>query len=104
MTLPKERKLTIIFRVEPGCLGPNGDKMIIDFCADAQIQIESDCINWQIEPRNNKNDSEIQFYIGSKLLPREKAEKYLSVLGISIEHVEAQLLENITELIEQYLN
>lgn len=104
--LPNEKKLTVIFRVEPGCLGPEGEKEIVNFCNFAQAKIgpvESDYVNWSIIPRDNKADSEIQFRVKDKILTHEMAGKYLKVLGADIDALETRLFDDITCLIDEYL-
>ena len=105
--LPKDKRLTIIFRVEPGCLGPEGKNSIDKFCELAQKAIEpvaSDFIQWLVVPRNDKSQSETQYKVGAKILTREKAKTYLKMLELNIDEVEGQLLEKITYLIEQFLD
>jgi hypothetical protein len=104
--LPINKKLTVLFRVEPGCLGPEGEKLVKEYCELAQSKmevVESNCINWVITPRNDKIQPELQFKINGKILDRGKAEKYLSFFAININVLERQLFKNITDLIEQYL-
>lgn len=104
--LPTEKKLTILFRVESGCLGPEGRDLIDGFCDIAQNkieQIESDYVHWVITPRTDKTQAETQFEIDGKLLTREQAEKYLGLFSIDIDDLETRLFENITDLVEEYL-
>ena len=105
LPLPQDKKLTILFRVEAGCLGAEGDKIIKDFCRYAQQekqQIASDYIHWLIDHRENNSQAEIQYQVGNKRLPRDKAEKYLHLFKIKIDDVEEQLFDKTTSLIETY--
>jgi hypothetical protein len=103
--LPQDKKLTILFRVEAGCLGPKGDQIITDFCRYAhqeKEQIESNYIHWLIDHRVDKSQAEIQYQVGNKTLPREKAEKYLDIFKLKIDDIEDLLSDNLTSLIETY--
>ena len=104
--LPIEKKLTVLFRVESGCLGPEGRELIDGFCELAQKKIElieSNYVHWVITPRTDKTQTETQFEIDGKLLTRDKAEKYLALFKIDIDELETRLFENITDLVEEYL-
>lgn len=105
--MAKKLQLTVVFRVEPGCLGPEGENTVIEFCSFAQEKInpiKSICIHWLIIPRDRKTDPEIQYKVGDKTLTREKAEKYLQIFKLNSEALEQHLLDNITDLIEQFLS
>lgn len=57
LPLSDEMKLTVVFRVEPGCLGPQGANSVDEFCLFAQSKVESldsDYVIWSIIPRNDK--------------------------------------------------
>ena len=60
--MSEEKKLHIIFRVEPGCLGPQGDTHVEKFCEFAQQEfntIDPELIHWDIIPRFDKSLDEI---------------------------------------------
>ena len=105
--LADNKKLTIIFRVEPGCLGPEGDKLIEDFCvySNSHIQdFEAEMINWQILPRNDKSLEEMQYMLNDKRLSEEKAQRYLNMFNKEISQFEESLHEKIADLIDQFSN
>ncbi|VAW58148.1 hypothetical protein MNBD_GAMMA11-859 [hydrothermal vent metagenome] len=111
-SLSDDRKLNVIFRIEPGCLGPEGGKLIDDFCRSAQTQIEhaSDHFtSWnklvicQLAPGNNKALPEVQYKINNKALSSEKAEKYLSAFGMQLNDFEHDLNEKVVDLIDTHL-
>ncbi len=84
LSLPKEKKLTVTYRVEPGCLGPKGADHIEKFCLFAQKQVESidaDFVHWEIVPRYDKSLPEMQYQIGKKRLSHDKAATYLQLFG-----------------------
>lgn len=104
--LAEEKKLTVIFRVESGCLGPQGATEVLRFCPFAQQgmgPVEPDCINWKVIPRTNKTDPEIEFTIGGKLLTDSMAERYLSMFGICKDSLEMNMLDEITNLIDLFM-
>ena len=106
LPLPHEKKLTVVFRIEPGSLGPNGDNHIEDFCKSAQKQLsnlDNEFINWEIIPRYDKTLPERQYKINNKLLPQEMAKRYLEMFDRQINHFEENLDENLGDLINKYL-
>jgi len=64
LALPDDKKLTVVVRVESGCLGQDGGKCIEEFCKVAHLEfsaIDSGLINWQVLPRLDKSLPEIQY-------------------------------------------
>lgn len=105
MPIPQDKKLTVINRVEPGCLGPNGDNLVKDFCVFAQKEFadqELEYIDWQVIPRVDKTLSELQYRVNNKDLTRDQAEKYLSLFDERIEEFESLLGDMLTHLIEDF--
>jgi len=106
LPLTKDKKLTVLCRVEPGCLGPDGQDHIKDFCTFTQKEVESiyaKFIHWNIVPRDDKSLPEMQYQIGSKQLTQERAAKYLKLFGKDLEQLEEKLHETIAHLINRYL-
>jgi len=106
LPLPQEKKLTIIFRVEPGCLGPRGNELVDKFCALAQQEftgIDADFIHWEIIPRHDKNLPEMQYQINNKNLSHDKAEKYLHLFGKKLSEFENHLNKKISQTIDQFM-
>ena len=102
---PQDKKLTILFRVEPGCLGPHGRDHINEFCEFAQQQydaLESPLINWQIVSRSNKHLPETEYKLINKNLSEAQAGKYLALFGKELEEFELELHDKLTELIDQF--
>ena len=105
LPLPQEKKLTVLFRVEPGCLGPSGNDHIVEFCKHAQIAIENidaDYIHWEIVPRHDKSLAEIQYKINNKNLTHDQAAKYLDKFSKNLDEFEEHFHEKIISLIEKY--
>ena len=104
-TFPENKKMTVIFRIEPGSLGPDGIEHVSEFCLFAQTQLRAcsvEYLKWFIEPRVDKKLGEMSFQLNNKVLSQEQAAKYLSVLGESFENFEDQLENNLEAMIDQY--
>lgn len=106
LPLTQDKKLNVIFRVEPGCLGPEGADRIDGFCKHAQIAMEpidSDFVHWEITPRNDKALAEMQYRITNKNMTHEQAEKYLSLFEKNLDEFEGHLHDKLAMLIDEYL-
>lgn len=97
--------MTIIFRIEPGSLGPDGKDYVEEFCEFAQAQLQA-CseyyLNWLIVPRFDKTLSEMKFQLGNKVLTPSQTEKYLNMFGENVDHLVDQLEDNLEAIINQY--
>ncbi|WP_144395081.1 hypothetical protein [Pleionea sediminis] len=105
LPLSEDKKLAVTFRVEPGCLGPQGKSFIDDFCAFAQKNVQtldSDYVIWNIVPRNDKTLPEIEYYVLGKRMNHEQAEKYLSLFSKSLDEFEGHLDDKLANLIEEF--
>ncbi|UAA40829.1 hypothetical protein KIH87_14700 [Paraneptunicella aestuarii] len=106
LSLPLYKKLNVLFRVEPGCLGPNGIEHIEAFCKFAKKDIanlDSGYIRWVITPRYDKSLPEMEYKVRNKILTQERASKYLAMLDKSLDEFEEHLQERLAELIDQFL-
>lgn len=104
--IEQSKKLTVTFRVEPGCLGPQGEEIVDEFCVAAQKLIEvnnADIIIWCIVPRLDKTQLEMEFKLNNKKLPRDKAEKYLNLFDLKIDEFEECLHDKLALFIDEYL-
>lgn len=104
-SIPHNQCLTVIYHIEPGCLGPQGDSHIDTFCGYAQKSfdaLELDYVVWQVEPRLDKSVAEIQFKINQKELSRAQAEKYLKLFEEDIIEFESLIGDTLTHLVEDY--
>ena len=103
--LPKEKKLTVVFRVEPGCLGPEGKKHVDEFCEYAQKEVEpidSDYVHWEIEPRDDKSLPEMEYQVLNKKMNHVQAEKYLQLIDKNLNEFEDHLNQKLAVLIEAF--
>ena len=106
LNLPDDRKLSITYRVESGCLGPDGINIIDNFCSAAQEEFESldaGFVKWYIVPRNDKSLPEIQFNVLGKMLTEAQAEKYLTAFKKNLGDVEEHLSDKIATLIDGFM-
>lgn len=104
--LPQEKKLSVLFRVEPGCLGPNGKDFVDEFCQFAQkgvAKIDADFVHWDIVPRHDKRLPELEYKIRNKNLSHDKAAKYLELFDKCLDDFEQHLNDKLGLLIEIYL-
>lgn len=103
--LSQERKITLTYRVEPGCLGPQGLEFIEDFCVFAQRAMaphDANFMIWRIVPRLDKSLPEMEYGVLGKTLSHQQAEQYLAALGKDIEVLEERLIDNMAQLIDGY--
>lgn len=104
---PVEKRLSVIYRVEPGCLGPEGSSHIEGFCRFAQTAIETieaDYVHWDIIPRYDKTLSEMQFNVLGKKISQSQASKYLQVYGRNLDELESHLGDKLSELITLFMS
>ena len=105
LPLPDHKKLSVTFRVEPGCLGPEGKNIVDEFCTFAQAGVESldsDYVIWSILPRKDKTLAEIQYSVLGKNMNHDQADKYLDVFGKSLDEFEGHLDDQLANLIDQF--
>ncbi|MGH1461162.1 MAG: hypothetical protein ACRBB6_03910 [Neptuniibacter sp.] len=105
MHIPEEKKLTVIFRIESGCLGPEGTSHVARFCGIALKQFQNthtDFMHWQVVPRLDKTLPELGYSIGTRPLVREHAKKYLQHFDIEIDQFEMEVFDQLPEMIDQY--
>ena len=107
LPLPKEKKLEVFFRVEAGCLGPQGESHVEEFCVQAQKivdLIDADFVHWNIIPRHDKTEAEMEYKLNNKKLTHDKAEKYLHMFDKNLDEFEGHLHDKLAELIDDYLD
>ena len=105
--IPEEKKLTFVCRVEGGCLGPQGEKLVARFCGFAMDHMETwhqDYLNLKILPRIDKALPEFDYQIAGRGLSRAQANKYLSIFKQNPDVLEDELNSRLVELINQYLD
>ena len=106
LPLPQDKKLTVTYRIEPGCLGPNGSEKVSDFCEFAENglrTLDSDYVIWNIKPRLDKRLPEMQYTAIGKTLNHAQAEKYLWLCEKALDEFECHLSDRMATLIDDYL-
>ncbi len=106
LPLADDKKLTVVFRLETGCLGPAGETHIEAFCQLALNKfssMHSDFLHWGIVPRYDKSLPEMQYVFNYKNLSQEQATKFFALFDVSLDEFEDTLHKKLTVLIEQYL-
>lgn len=106
LPLSQEQKLTVVCRIEPGCLGPQGKDHIAEFCNFAQVEVEpvdADFVHWVLVPRNDKSLPEMQYKVGEKTLTHDKAARYLQLFKKDLDLFEDHLHDKLAHLVDEYL-
>ncbi len=104
--VPEGMKLSVICRLEPGCLGPQGASKIDDFCQfieQEMLALNTDYIALNVVPRNDKALPEMQFNVMGKKMSRAQASQYLERLEKSLDDFEASLEGKLETLIDKYM-
>ncbi len=107
LPLPDHHKLTVTYRIEPGCLGPQGADHVDAFCDFAQKRVadlDADFIHWHLVPRNDKALAEMEYSIDSRQLSHDKADKYLHIFGKELDEFEDHIQGECVCLINKYFD
>ncbi|WP_306520843.1 hypothetical protein [Rheinheimera sp.] len=97
--------LEVIYRVEPGCLGPQGKDYIEDFCNFSQPLVTAHTagfMRWILVPRFDKSLPEMQCTLAGRTLTPDQAKRYFALFQVDADDLEAELNEQLTLLIDQY--
>lgn len=106
-SIPKSKRLIVIFRIEPGCLGPDGADHIEDFCEFARDKIQSqnqEILHWVLIPRYDKSLPELEYQIASKKLTETQAWAYLSAVEQRPEEFEDWLHQKLADFVDEYFS
>ena len=104
MQISDDKKIQLLYRVEPGCLGPQGMEYIEGFCNYANQQISSPYYAlYQFTARLDKSKAERQYSINGRLLSQQHAQVYLARFDTCIDEFEEQLDELLTQAIDRFL-
>lgn len=104
--IPAEKKLTVIARVEPGSLGPDGINKAEAFCRYAnqnKANIMRNFVALRIIPRYDKTQPEMEYFIQHKKLNSVQVNKYLGFFDTNLDEFEETLYAGLTTLVEQFL-
>jgi hypothetical protein len=103
--IPTEKKLLMTYRLEPGCLGPDGEDYIEDFCiyvTAAFMERKSSFAIYRFVPRYNKTLTEIEFSVNHKRLSEAKAGQYINFFGQTLIGFEEDLQNQLTRLVDSF--
>lgn len=104
--ITEDKKLSVIYRIEAGCLGPEGDTHVVAFCEFAQKAFQSvnaNYINWFIVPRDDKSLPEMSYSAIGKKMSHSQADKYLAHFDQSLDAFEMDLGKKMAAVINQYM-
>lgn len=104
--ISSDKQLTIMARVEPGSLGPDGIHYVEGFCRYANKNMTTSAegySRWQIIPRYDKTLPEMEYFVAHKKLNNFQVEKYLAFFDNDTETFEEEFYCKLTTLIETYL-
>ncbi|QFU06960.1 hypothetical protein FIU82_18345 (plasmid) [Pseudoalteromonas sp. THAF3] len=97
-------QIQLLYRVEPGCLGPDGKDHIEGFCAYAQQHINApEFATYRFVPRYDKSKDEVSYTLRNKRLSLQQAEQFLAHFGSQRSDFEEHLDEQLAEAIDQFL-
>ena len=104
-SIDNNKKLSVVFRVEPGSLGPDGMDHVEAYCTLAQqelgVRLEH-FVRWQFVPRYDKSKPEIEYGVGNKKITDAQAGKYLSLFEQDKEDFETDLVVGVAHLINVF--
>lgn len=106
LPLHDDKKLAVTYRVEAGCLGPDGLNYIASFCQFAQIELQSSdsaYVAWNIVHRADKTLPEMQYTLAGKIINCHQTDKFLSIFGTTLDDFEGNLNDHLTNLIHQFM-
>lgn len=104
--VPENMRLSVVARIEAGCLGPEGDSHVEPFCRFANkafAGFDAHFVDWFIIPRKEPSEPEFEYQIQRRRLSQDKTDKYLEMFGTSLDSFENKLNNNICDVIEDYM-
>jgi len=104
--LAENKKLSVTYRIEPGCLGPEGHSHVAAFCNFAQkafLALNSSYIHWRILPRDDKSLPEMEYSVIGKKMSHSQADKYLTIFDQDLDEFEMDLGQRMAALINEFM-
>jgi hypothetical protein len=104
--IPHKSKLTVVFRIEPACLGPEGDQKIEEFCRYAQQKLaipDAHFVSCRIVPRYDNSLLEMEYLISEKRLNSDQVTRYMDAFQACPKAFENNLNEEVTQLISDFM-
>ncbi len=99
-------QMILVYRVEPGCLGPDGVDHVEAFCQFSNrttVPESLGSIRWMFIPRYDKSLPEFEFRLKGKQLNATQCAAYLARLQLTMDDLELLMGEITAELIERFL-
>ncbi|ATC94032.1 hypothetical protein [Pseudoalteromonas tunicata] len=104
-SIPKEKKLSVLFRLEPGCLGPQGIDHVESFCTFVNSHLHQFYFaELSVIPRFDKSLPEWEYSINQRNLDDAKVGIYLTLFKTDKNSFEEQFEEQLTENIELFFS
>ncbi|MBE0379905.1 MULTISPECIES: hypothetical protein [Pseudoalteromonas] len=104
MEISEDKKIQLLYRVEPGCLGPTGAQIIEHFCVYANQHLSAPYFaHYHFIPRFDKSKAEREYSINARLLSEPQVQTYLTHFKTTKDGFEEQLDELLTQAIESFL-
>ncbi|NTS76747.1 hypothetical protein HR060_07675 [Catenovulum sp. SM1970] len=103
----EDKKLTVLFRIEPGSLGPTGGDHVEAFCPFAEDKLkalDSEFIIWKIVPRYDKSLDEVETSVRGKKLNMQQVDQYLQYFDKEWAEFEEHLADKLSELIDEFFD
>ncbi|CAH9061308.1 hypothetical protein PSECIP111951_02461 [Pseudoalteromonas holothuriae] len=102
--MSEDKKIRLLYRVEPGCLGPTGKDFVEGFCEFANSKIKPPVYAlFSFVPRYDKTLPEREYTVANKNLSMAQVEAYLDRLDKDKDEFEEQIDELISHAIDAYL-
>ncbi|MBD1390786.1 hypothetical protein IC617_15245 [Neiella sp. HB171785] len=101
----QDHRIELTYRVEPGCLGPDGKNHIEGFCHFAMraiASLDANFVIWNIIPRYDKTLPEMEFKVRGKSLNRAKTAVYLKAMNADLDKFEEHLDDALVRMIDAY--
>ena len=100
-----DKRLHLLFRVEPGCLGPTGIDFVEGFCEFAIKKIKAPVYaHFNFVPRYDKTLPEREYTFANKTLTDSQVSAYLAKFEKEKDDFEEQIDELLAHAIDAYFN
>ena len=103
--LPSDKQLAVLFRLEPGCLGPQGIDFVEEFCSFINKQPpELHYARFHFVARYDKKLPEWEYSINKRNLNDEKVALYLNLFQTNKHSFEEEIEELLVQRIELFFS
>ncbi|WP_216628489.1 hypothetical protein [Pseudoalteromonas caenipelagi] len=102
--MSEDKRIRLLYRVEPGCLGPTGVDYVEGFCQFANKIIKPPIYaSFNFVPRYDKSLPEREYKVGNKNLSSTQVIAYLDRLDKDKDEFEEQIDDLLSHAIDAYL-